>query len=187
MPFDISEFNASLQNYGYLKNNIFEVYVTPPPILQGQYDVSYLQYRVERVSIPGVSILSADNAPQGVGPLKKFPFSAQFNEINLYILCDRNADQLNFWNDWLNGIYGFNGGSIGGNLYSMPSYTSGYRDDFATTVTILLYGVDGTVAQKVDLVEAFPTGIREIPLAWDANGELVKLSVSMTFSGYQLI
>jgi hypothetical protein len=52
---------------------------------------------------------------------------------------------------------------------------------------IVIYNEVGEVAKTINLYEAWPSSIREIPLGWNDNENLVRLAVSITYSGYTMV
>lgn len=190
MPFNINEFKADISDKGYLKSNLFEVYITPPRISGVSSELArHMSHRIEQVRAPGINFMSADINRYGVGPTQKQPFNAQFNEISFTILCDNYGDIWQFWHDWLRYIYDFTplASPGNGNIISQSNYSLKYKDDYSTTMSIVVYDVGGSASKRIDLYQAFPTSIREIPLSWEDSNNLIKLGVSVTFKEYTLV
>ena len=105
------------------------------------------------------------------------------------ILCDNYGDIWQFWHDWLRYIYDFTPIAFpgNGNVVSQPNYSLNYKDNYSSTMSIAVYDVGGTVIKRIDLYQAFPTSIREIPLSWEDSNNLLKLGVSVTFKEYTLV
>jgi hypothetical protein len=89
MAFNIQNFKENLNNYGYIKNNKFEVFVQPPRFMANRTlrvnnrevaikDLNeLLRFRIEQVRIPGANLLSTDIVRYGVGISEKTPYNAQ--------------------------------------------------------------------------------------------------------------
>jgi hypothetical protein len=204
MAFNISEFKTNIEDYGYIKNNKFEVFVQSPAFLQNRYLVvngkytnisdmnNLLRFRIEQVKMPGISLNSIDTNRYGIGPTQKMPYNAQFVDTGFSILLDRNTDLWDFWYNWVNGIFNFNGQEPdGNNIFTggrIPNYVTEYKDNYASNMMIVLYDDLKRVIKKINLYEAFPSSIRDIPLSWaDTNNNLIALSVSITFSSYSIV
>jgi hypothetical protein len=201
MPFNINEFKANIEDFGYLKTNQFEVLVTPPPILFGDNlnmlgtptavgDVLYnSRFRIEQVKAPGISLTSSDIARYGIGTTQKQPFNAQFSDLTFSILVDGYGDTWQFWYNWIRAIYEFNGteSSFFGFGNSLPTYTLEYKENYATTMQIVIYDTYGNSIQRLNLYDAFPSSLRDIQLGWDSSNNLMRISVSITYSGYTLV
>jgi hypothetical protein len=201
MPFNINDFKANIEDYGYLKTNLFEVYVQPPNVLFGgalnsdgdvlqMNDLSNLQtFRIDQVRVPGISLASADVSRYGAGPTQKQPFSAQFNETSFSVLCDNQAVVWQYWYNWVRAVYEFNGteDSGFGEINRFATHLSEYKSDYATTMQIVMYDQEGNTVQRINLYEAFPTAIRDIPLAWGDDGNMIKIDVNIAFTDFSIV
>lgn len=193
MPFNINSFRTNLRDYGYLDNNSFSVMVQTPPILfnsflgnQGTPTAMYkiaqnMEFRIDQVRVPGISILTADVNRYGIGPIQKQPIAAQFQEINFSILCDHYCEIWQYWYNWERAIFEFNGTSGG----FSPSYTTEYKNRYATTVVVFIYDHYGNIIQKINFFEAYPTAVREVPLGW-GDPNLMKMNVSLIYTEYTI-
>lgn len=200
MPFNINDFKANIEDYGYLKTNHFEVYIQPPPIMFGNTlntggdflqlnELSDLQtFRIDQIRAPGISMVSADVSRYGAGPTQKQPFNAQFNEISFSVLCDNQATVWQYWYNWIRSIYEFNGSENSGfgDFSRFPSYLSEYKSNYSTVMQIVMYDTEGNTVQRINLYEAFPTSIRDVPLSWGDEGDMVKINVAISFTDYTI-
>jgi hypothetical protein len=200
MPFNINTFKANVEDFGYLKNHSFQVFILPPPSLfnttvssfnsaMAASQLSRIQtFRIDQIKAPGVSLMSADLNRYGVGTTQKNPYGAQLQEISFSVLNDENSDIWNYWHNWLKSIYDFTGSDSNsfGEINAFPSYEVGYKSEYSTTVQIVIYNQFGEVAQRINLYEAFPGAIREVPLAWGDTGNLMRLGISFLYSYYTI-
>ena len=206
MAFNIDRFKSNLDSYGYLKNNIFEVGVQTPNFMSGgslnnNGSVSSLnninnmmKFRIDQTSVPGVSILSGDHPIYGVGPTQKMPYNAFFHDITFSILLDKKADLWQFWYNWVRYIFEFNGTEASslnafptdGRSSSLPKFTARYKDDYTSTMQIIMYDTTGNIVQRINLFEAFPSSVREIPLSWNDHGDLLRIAVSITYAHFSI-
>jgi len=201
MPFNINAFKFEVDTYSYLKTNAFEVYVFMPPILRNfemtnagspisMFSVNrHMKFRIEQVTIPGMSLMTSDIRRYGVGTSQKMPSNAQlYGEVNLSILLDGYGEIYEFWDTWLRKIYEFNGinqspvGSVGN---SFASYETEYKDQYSTDMQIVVYDPFGNAIQKINLKEAFPVAIRDIQLAW-ASDNVMRLPVSIAYTEHTI-
>lgn len=203
MAFNINRLKENTDTFGYVKRNKFEVFVQAPQIFQNstlningrEVSVNNLnrlqRFRIEQVNAPGVSLLSSDVHRYGIGPTQKMPYNAQYFDTTFSVLLDRNTDLWDFWYNWVNAIFNFNGSeSSGSNLITggaIPTYTVKYKDDYSTTIMIVIYNDLGERVKTINLYDAFPSSIREIPLSWDDNQSLLRLSISITYSTYTIV
>lgn len=203
MSFNIRNLKSNINDYGYIKNNKFEVFVQPPKFLQNKYikindrEVNFnelsnlLRYRIDQVKTPTASLMSIDTNRYGVGPTQKMPYNGQFFDSSFTVLVDRNTDLWDFWYNWINGIFNFNGQEPGGNnLFTggrIPNYVTEYKDEYATTMMIVIYNDLGETVKTINLYEAFPSSLREFNLRWNDNSDLMRLSLSITYSSYSMV
>jgi hypothetical protein len=201
MPFNINSFKANIEDYGYLKTNQFEVYVTPPPILfNGSINnlgtatgvkniIDTMKFRIEQVRAPGISLMSSDISRYGIGPTQKQPFNAQYQDLTFSILVDNYGDVWQFWYNWVRTIFQFNGTEntfTNSGANRLPTYTAEYKQNYSTTMQIVIYDNYGNAIQKVNLYEAWPSSVREVALTW-GQSDLMRISVSITYSGFTLV
>jgi len=213
MPFNIDTFRNQISNKGYLTNNKFEVIVGSPPMILGGFFsnlmnlnfggilgslgdtvsaasvTSQLRYRIDQIRAPGISLVSADTARYGVGTTQKMPYTSQFNEISISMTADGYGDIWQFWYNWVRGIHEFTGttSSLIGVGTSLPSYTVEYKDNYSATIELVIYDLYGKPALKIDLFEAFPVSIKEVPLSWGDQNNLMSISVGISFTDFTIV
>lgn len=203
MAFNINRLRENTSSFGYVKRNKFEVFIQSPRIFQNstlningrEVSVNNLnrlqRFRIEQVNAPGVSLLSSDVHRYGIGPTQKMPYNSQYFDTTFSVLLDRNTDLWDFWYNWVNAIFNFNGSEASGNNLitgeKIPTYTVRYKDDYATTMMIVIYNDLGERVKTINLYDAFPSSIREIPLSWDDNQSLMRLAISITYSTYTIV
>jgi hypothetical protein len=146
-----------------------------------------LAMRIDQVRAPGISLMTADVNRYGIGPTQKMPFSSQNQEISFSILVDEYGEIWNYWHNWIRSIFEFDGteNSQGAVRNQIASYQAEYKDRYSAPMQIVMYDHYGREVQYINLIEAFPTSIREVPLSW-AEGQLIKLNVSIAYTEYQI-
>jgi hypothetical protein len=194
MPFDINKFQTNIRDFGYLDNNSFSVLVQTPRALTGAslsnqgtptaiYKIAQnMEFRIDQVKAPGISLITTDINRYGLGPTQKQPFGAQFQEINISVLGDHYCEFWQYWYQWTRAVFQFNG-SVTGNW--APNYTADYKENYSTTMIIFIYDHYGNIIQKINLYEAFPTSIREFPLSW-GDSNLLKINVQIAYTEYTI-
>jgi len=203
MPFNVNNFKQNLDFFGYIKNNKFEVFVQAPKFLQNKYmkineretsikDINnLLRFRIDQVRTPSASLLSIDTNRYGIGPTQKMPYNAQYFDTTFSILLDRNTDLWDFWYNWINGIFNFNGQEPNGNnIFNggrIPNYTIEYKDEYSTNMMIVIYNDVGETVKTINLYEAYPSSMREIQLAWNDSVNLMRIAITVTYSSYSIV
>jgi len=201
MPFNIVNFKTNISGGGYLTNNRFKVILTPPPILfntainntgspENIINIAKdLSFRVESIRTPGITLINADVNHYGVGPTQKQPMNAQFGDTAISIMSDGYGNIWQFWHNWIRGIFEFTGTSSargGGPSNKIPSYTSEYKDQYSTTIQIIMYDIYGNEVQQINLFEAFPNSMREVNLNWADQGNLLRLNIGFSYTEYTI-
>lgn len=183
MPFNIENFRKNIEKYGYADNNSYSVLVQTPPILGGSStNPERMSFRIDQIRVPGISLQTADINRYGIGPTQRQPLNAQFQEVSMSVLGDRECQFWQFWYEWTRAIFQFNGAGSGNQV---PNYTTEYKDQYASTIVIFIYDHEGRPVQQVNLFEAYPTAIRDFPLAWGDPG-LLKINVSLIYTEYTI-
>ena len=201
MAFNINNFKQNVSDYGYLYTHSFEMYIATPQILFNtlinqsgvpvptQRIAENLKLRIDQVRAPGMNIMTADINRYGLGPTQKMPINSQFQEINFSVLLDEYGQIWQYWYQWLRAIHDFSGtegsnGTMSGN--NLPSYELEYKEKYSTVMQIAIFDHFGNVIQRINLYEAFPTGIREMPMSW-GQAELMKMNVSVAYTSYNIV
>lgn len=203
MPFNIKTFKANINDFGYVKNNKFEVFVQAPKFLQGKkikidkQEVNFndlnkmMRFRIDQVKSPSVSLMSIDTNRYGIGPTQKMPFNALYYDTSFYVLLDKNTHLWDFWYNWTNGIFNFNGQEPNGNNLFLggriPNYTVEYKDEYTSTMVIVIYNDVGEIVKTINLYDAFPSHMREVLLRWNDNADLMRLILTITYSSYSIV
>jgi len=136
-----------------------------------------------------MSLQSSDVKRYGIGTVQKMPIGAlPYGDITFSILLDGYGEIYEFWHTWMRKIYEFNGisaSSVGTVGNSFPNYISEYKDQYATDMLIVIYDQFGNTIQKINIKEAFPSSMRDIPLAWSSEG-LMRLQVGISFTEFTI-
>lgn len=200
MGFNIEQFRQNIAAEGYIDNNNFEVLIsTPPALLNSSLNnqgtsrqisniANNMRFRIDSVRAPGINLQTAQVSRYGIGPVQNMPINAQFQECYISILIDEFGELWQYWHNWLNLIFGFNGqeAAQGATSNQFPTYQTAYKDDYSTTVMIIVYDHFGNAIQKINLLECFPTSIREVPLAW-GEAQLIKLNIALSYTSYTMV
>lgn len=202
MAFNIKNFKSNIDSYGYLKPSHFEVGVQSPNFMLGSSLINngssvsisnindMMRFRIDQVKLPGISLMSNETRIYGVGTFQKMPYNAFLHDTTFTVLLDKKGDLWSFWYNWVRYIFESNGTESSSSLITsggrVPSYTTKYKDDYSSTMQIIVYDQEGGVSSRVNLYEAFPSSVREVPLAWNDTQDLIRISISITYSHYSL-
>jgi hypothetical protein len=173
----------------------------PPPALFGGSGTTsqLIEFLCDSASIPAVALATADVRRYGYGAVEKKPYAPLFTDVNLTFMLDGNAETYNFIYAWISLICNFRwttnesgGGGITtptGILPNQNPYELAYKDDYVSTVKIKVY--DPTAPPEpnlqVNLRDAYPTFLGDLPLNWASDDPYIKVPVTFTFMDWYTV
>ena len=195
--FNISTFQNNIARYGYLNEDKFDVYITPPPFMKDNMlflknltnTIDYnnitntLRFRVFKVTTPSVDIITTNVNHFGIGPKQKNPTTAGFDDIEISFLSDGYGNLYQFFYQWMRGVFEFSTETSAINGQNYPNYTKRYKDDVGTRIQIVNYDTFGNPMQTSILNSAYPVLLQKKELNWD-NKNLLKIDISLTYSDW---
>jgi hypothetical protein len=183
MAGSINEFKASFRK-DLARPNKFDVNI-PVPLTLIPYvnNAKRLNYRCENASLPGRNFATSE-LKIGSNPVEKYPYLTTFNDLDLTFIVDDDMNQKVFFDAWLSYIsanYYSAIPGIGGESFGRLAFDFEYKDNYATNITVTQKTLDGRDAYKSILKEAFPISVNAMPLSWEAQNTINKLSVTFAF------
>lgn len=201
--FDIKEFKAYLVETGTVPTNRYYVNIAVPRFIYNSQIIvnnttrnlinitKDLEFRAEKVTIPGTSINTVQVNRYGVGPQQRFGIGAVMNDITIDFLADREQLIWMFFYQWMNNVFAFN--QIEPNDVDSQenyySYRASYMDDYATTITAFIYNYDGGAQNSttVEIYDAYPVDLQQIDLGWSDNNNLMKIRVKFSYRDWRIV
>ena len=181
MAFNITHFRSSFRNSEPASPTNYEVVVIRPPKLvngrtinSGYVDVeNNLKYRCVACSLPGKMLNTSDRLTYG--PNRKIVTNAIYQDVIFTYIVSDNMDEKNYFSKWHDDIID------NVNDSASPSDVK-YYDDYIGSVKINQYSKEGGLpVLTIELEEAYPINVEEIPLSWDMNNDIVKINVTMAY------
>ena len=168
MAGSIADFKSSFKT-DIARANRFDVHIPVPFVLVGSPYVSSksLTYRCEAANLPGRTMATTEQ--KTYGPIEKFPYLMTYNDMDLTFLIDDDMKQKYLFDGWLDLI----------NPYLNNNY--GYKEEYATTITVNQYDVTNKLSYSVDLIDAYPISVNQMDLDWSNEG-LHKLTVTFAYT-----
>jgi hypothetical protein len=200
MTFQINDFLSEISKGGYLRPHTFNVYIAIPSGLSdsvtgttGQTPLNNfprtLSLRAHQCATPSPTLDWVEISRYGVGPPQGYPHNAHFSNVPMSFICDKGGQTWNFFHQWLNKVFPFSPtyNSTGTTPYnSQPSYTAEYKENYASNIAIDIYDQIGNLAIEFILNFAYPLEIREVPLDWGEQGDLLELIVIFDYKDYSI-
>lgn len=171
------EFLAHLKDTGVTKTANYQVSI---PMVPGPVAVQYsgfnrlLAMRCEAAELPGRQLVTQDS--KIYGPTYKTPYQSLYQEITLNFLEASDFFIRRFFEAWHNTIFD--------STTNQLAYPNSYRTDILLTQYDMMFSGDSMKQIATwNLINAFPTGINQMPLAWSEDG-LHRVAVTMAYEYY---
>lgn len=120
---------------------------------------------------------------------EKFSVATGYNDVQLAFYTrgsDKEIVRI-FFQNWLAFITGRSetisgAGALNTNLET--TYNVKYKEEYASTINIIQYSITGEPLVEVQLKEAFPIAISQIPLSWSSQNQAQSLNVGFAYTEY---
>jgi hypothetical protein len=184
-----NEFLTEIRTSSVTKTNLFECNITAPPILGGGSEQSRkISLYAMTSSMPGTFIQGYDNIKRyGVGPNQFMPREQQTNDISITFIGDGKGEIYKFFYKWMQGIVP-SAATPSENITNFTGLAPAeveFRNNYSTTITILVYNEQNDVVFEYELIEAFPKSLPDVGLAW-TDGQFMQFPVTFAFTTARL-
>jgi hypothetical protein len=194
MPKSLTDFLADIKVRGTVKSARFDLIVKEklavdlplktPGLVNSFSQSNPLTIRCENVHIPGIQILTQEYKTYGGLPPVSVPTSRVYDPIQCTFLVSRSFVEKQYFENWMHQITDFTTNNV-------EYYNTWCKDlqinvyDEANRDTVVVKGILGepqpTKIYSVDILDAIPTRIEEIPLGWEESNELIKINVQFVY------
>lgn len=185
----VKNFISEISNRSVSRTNLFEIVITPPPVLQKEAFVSNLTLYAEGAQLPGLFIQTTDVKRYGVGHSEKVAFGSSVNDINMTFIGDGQGKVYQFFYKWLQSIvrsdYDIRS-SVNVSEGGLNPFEVEFKDNYQATITVTTFNEQGTPVLSYKLTNAFPTNIADIALNWGDSAQLMSIPITFTFFQSQL-
>lgn len=188
MPFNVSEFMANGGQFGFTHPSNFLVQIAAPPAFYGG-DSRFVSFLCYGANLPGVNIDVSAERRYGFGPIKKVAYGMGQTDLNLSFYSDGAGQAIDFFDQWMRNIVSFGDVyyPIQGAAFGQVQYPAHYE----TTLEILYFnenpGPEGRELITYRFFDAYPIGMTEIPLDWNAINNFSSFSVPFTYRTFQIL
>lgn len=169
--FNANDFRSAFSN-GFARPNQFHVEILNNPV-----DPAYgrdLQFSCETAEFPGKTINTMDY--KDYGSPRKIPYGAMYNEISTSFIVDSNMTQKRFFDDWHSLI-----------VDNQGTNDVAYHSNIVATVIITQFDAQGREVYKVELQEAYPISVAQMPLSWANKDDIHRMTVDFTYRTWRRI
>ena len=164
----IEIFKSKVLRSGLLKPNSYKVeFTVPRGIVSSPIELDVLQLMSKGAVFSFYTFEVIENFINNT--TMNYVNKINFEPIALRFFVDTDGKLMEFLKQW--------------NIAQYDNVTGmfGYRDDYATDITVSLLDIQGVVRSKVTYHRAFPISIEDIELGYDANDAVMEVNVSFAY------
>jgi hypothetical protein len=203
---NLENFQNQLKSGDFARTNLYEVTLGH---VKGQdqfyhskgrgFNKEDLKFMTKAVTLPGKSLGTVDT--KRFGAIFKVANDVIVDTVSMTIICSSDMRERLFFEGWMNYIYNMNkdthlvgmqrlrdqgaetrnGFRMGDLTGQHLKYRMAYYDDYVSQVSIDTLNRQGDLAYHVSLVEAYPTNIGPIEMAWGEGGEVASFTVTFSY------
>ena len=174
MPFNVSTFRATLTNDG-ARAALFDVLLTPPPVLQLSGIVPDITFKAKGTSLPGDSVSSIN--VNYFGREIKVAGTRTFPDWSITVINDENfliRNQMEIWMSALNNHVA--------NLRDISMRTMA---TYQTQAFVTQYAKTGQIVKIYKFVGIFPTDVSAIDLDWASGDQIEEFAVTFAYQWWE--
>jgi hypothetical protein len=194
MAFNISEFNATINQHGLQKGNQFRLRIVPPQGIYNEVLGLYgnivgrqLEFYCRSVTLPELDITTAEVQHQGFGAISRRPQTMNFPILPVVFNVDEGMRLVKYFHRWSQTIINYDkGGGSYGNMNGQLPFEMSYKQDYATTVFCDVFDKAGNIVYTYEFGEAYPVNVGNVEVAWANNDEVLTLAVGFTYDVMKL-
>lgn len=155
--------------------NTVEQLFTPKP-----FDERKISLRASSTIFPGKTIMVKDDLLRyGFGVVDKIGHNTLYSNVPVEFIVDSEFDLARSFHSWMDLI------NKADRTVDNP-YLIGYKDDYATTMSISQYNRQGFQTSQCTLYDAFPIEIGDVQIAYDDMDSYFVLPVLFTYTDYTM-
>tara|TARA_B110000881_G_C18483463_1_gene467833 strand:+ start:376 stop:1008 length:633 start_codon:yes stop_codon:yes gene_type:complete len=187
---EIKDFNNQMLLGDYARTNLFTVQIYAPAKLGKFYNggdeasTQSLAYRVKNVSLPGKTLGTIE--ARRFGPVFKVANDLIVDTVAMTVICSTDYREHRFFEGWIAAALGR------GMDETRQIYTLSYYESYVSSVDIIplekeISKETGSIAEKaahVTLIEAYPTNVGPIEMAWGDASEIATFTVTFSFRDF---
>ena len=180
---NIKEFNQQMKQGDYARSNMYSVQISKPIGLEFYHGTEKhittkdLSYRAKSVSLPGKSVGTIE--ARRFGPVFKVANDLIVDTVAMSFICSPSHLEHRFFEGWISAIIGRTPDVL------RQIYTLSYYESYIGSVDIIPLDRNGKEdSAHVTLLEAYPTNVGPIALAWGESSEIATFDVTFSFRDY---
>lgn len=183
MPFNLKKFRSSF-DVEPASPAYYEVSVIRRPISlafkqEDNKAEDNLVYRCISCSLPGKTLNTTDRQTYGIS--RRIVTSSAYQDVRFTFIVSDDKSELSYFSRWQTYI-------VDNTLTDgVDTHAAEYYDNYIGQVAINHFDRQNNTIYSVNLLEAYPIDVEEIPLGWDNTNDFVKVTVTMAYRTYEVI
>ena len=171
MVFNIDQFKTRGLQYGGARPALFNVTVTPPPVVGIDLtSVSKFEFTARTASLPE-SNMEAIQVPY-FGRKIKIAGDRTFADWRVTVMNDEDFGVRSMFEKWSNAM----------NKHVNNTRLGGLNvENYKSTMEVFQYSKDGSILRSYQIIGAFPTVIDAIDLDWDTTNAVETFNVGFAY------
>jgi hypothetical protein len=168
MPSPISNFISTFGS-DVARKFMFDVTI-PVPLALASYASTgrQLTFRCDSAMLPGRNIAMMDKKI-GSAPVEKFPYHTSYNDVVLDFIVNGNMGEKVFFDAWMDLVN------------PSTDFNFNYKSSYVVDILITQYDMAGNKTYQVKLIDAFPTTVNQMDLAWNSE-DFHRVSVDFAYT-----
>lgn len=164
-------------SFAPVRTNRYELRIAPTYFFTADDNaaIRLLSDRIDSVQFPSFTNETIQTARYGLGSQSTYSINERYGPLTCTILADEQRVVHDFFYRWRVRIFR-------SRLDRPTPYVTGYKDDYATNLSVLVYNEAGNKILQYNFEEAFPTAVTEPALSWGEFNTLYRFTVSFEFT-----
>lgn len=177
--FAIEEFRSKINELdGLLPTNLFLVTIN-----SNFLDSRTLSYFTMATQLPGLNIAFDENIRLGVGPIETFPFTSIFGSLDLTFLGDGRGYIMTLFHAWMQNIVSYQA-PVNGGLNQSEYYFVGYRQEYLSTIELVVYNTTSDKILVYKFYEAYPVSLAPVEMSWAHQNKIMPIQCKFNYTNW---
>jgi len=181
MSFNISEFKSSINKLGVQHLNTYQALIHPPRALNNPV-LNELQYRVNSINWPGVSIATDEIRYKGYGLGESRPIAIGYEDITITVVADAEGKIHNFFHSWFELIFPTNDEEIGTQNIEFINYPK----EIYGGLTLMVGDKRGRYHTNIKFIDPYVTQLAPLQMSWDSSNAIMLIPVTFKYRSYKV-
>jgi len=159
---------------GFVRGTKYRVFVGHPKAKIDGFDkIHDINFSCSNASMPGKA-LSTFEIRNGKSRKEKLPYEASYDEVRLTFQVSEDMKERTLFENWMRYIY------------NEQTNNFAYPNDYYAHIIIIQLDDNMSMVKSTKLLEAYPTNLGAITLAYDADNAIETFEVQFAYSTFEI-